>query len=207
MCAVGSPTKTLTYESTANYNVAENPHTFSAQGIGAASSDRRVIVGFSWFGAQTLSSATIGGVSAAITVQGATASGGGAIIIATVPTGTTADIVLTMSGAVARWGITVWSAVGMSTNTATDTGSSSADPGTDTLVSVAGGFLICAAGSQHIAGAGSVSWANATERTDVDIDANLLFSGADAATAGGNVSPSADYTPSITTAMAVFATW
>jgi hypothetical protein len=84
----------------ASASPASNVVTFSAQAIGAADPTRRVVVTVTNFsGTIGLSSATIGGIAATIHIsQGDGFIESSAIISALVPTGTTADIVLTFSG-------------------------------------------------------------------------------------------------------------
>jgi hypothetical protein len=94
-----------------NDNFTNDPYTFSAVDIGAAASDRIVVVGIVWayYTSRDLSSVTIGGVSATI-VGGSTT--GCAIAYAAVPTGTTANIVLDWPYSVDLVGIAVWRLVG-----------------------------------------------------------------------------------------------
>lgn len=86
-------------------------YTFAAQDIGAEASDRGILIGIGWREGtpldRALSSATIGGVSAPPLRQDHVATGGTAIILAPVPTGTTAVPVLTFSAAVSRVSIAV----------------------------------------------------------------------------------------------------
>ena len=96
-------------------------YTFSTQALGAAHSNRRIAVFISGSAAasgRTISTVTINSASAAVVSDGVTsasADGGGgsttrlsALWIATVPTGTTGDIVITFSGAVERCAISVY---------------------------------------------------------------------------------------------------
>lgn len=116
-------------------------YTFSGVAIGAAQSDRKVIVAVDWRAAAavTLSSATIGGIAATIDFQGNVATSTGiAFISAIVPTGTTAAIVLNFSGTVVRVGHQTYRAVG-----ATITPSSTAIHATGaTVTNPTGGFVI-----------------------------------------------------------------
>lgn len=97
-------------------------YTFAAQPIGDAAADRRVHVGVG--GSQsirTISSVTIGGVTATQNIQhsGDQASTA-AIYTANVPTGTTADVVVVWSGGQQRCGIGIWSSTGLTSDAAID---------------------------------------------------------------------------------------
>jgi hypothetical protein len=88
--------------------------------IGAAAADREVFVSV-WglgFTPRTISSVTIGGVSATL-VAGPTGSLGNRrnLYRATVPTGTSATIVVSFSGSYANSGLDVWTASGFGTIT------------------------------------------------------------------------------------------
>ena len=159
--------------------------TFSGKSIGTAATDRHVIVAVYWLAAssRTISSATIGGVAATIAVQGADTDGNG-IIIAAVPTGTTADIIITLSGAADDMAIGWWtvtnpiSATATATNTADDTdGTASVN-----LTIPSGGFAIAAA--TDASDATAITWTNADSRHESSLGGAIRYSGADKRTAG-----------------------
>lgn len=182
--------KVLTFQTSAVNSANLTTYTFSAQAIGTAAADRYVIVGISYGNnSATVSSVTIGGVSAtSIVVAAGTAGGwgtiGAAIFIANVPTGTTADVVVTLSAGQNRCGIGVWSATGMSGTTASATNSSSASPGSASITIPTGGFGIAVASIAENS-APLVSWTNATERYDSDVEAgSFVQSGADTSSSG-----------------------
>ena len=87
--------------------------TFSSQALGAAASDRYIVVGAGWrrvSTSPTLTSITVGGVSCTIPA-GAKLDGtvsGCALGIAAVPTGTTGDVVVTLSHSCTTSSIGVW---------------------------------------------------------------------------------------------------
>ncbi len=183
--------KVLTYQTHAEDAANLTTYTFSSQAIGTAKYDRRVIVGVSWNSSQTISSATIGGVSADIIVQHNSGANRCGIIIAAVPTGTTADVVITFSGGLSRCGIGVWSATGLSSNTAVDSDWATAVSNVSTSVTidtVADGFTVAIACGFISAGA-TCSWANVTERYDTSMDTSGIHSGADASTSGSTITP------------------
>jgi hypothetical protein len=98
-----SSTRLMAYEGTAyNDSAASNTvHTISSVPIGAAASDRVVTVAVHIFdggaGSRTVSSLTIGGVSATISKQVNATTNSVVIASATVPTGTTANVVVTLN--------------------------------------------------------------------------------------------------------------
>lgn len=158
-----------------------NPYTWSGVSIGAAASDRLVIVSVGWagLGTVTLSSATIGGVSATIVAQTTGTNTGIAIIAAVVPTGTTADIVVTMSAGMSRFYYAVWRGTGFVSTTAYDTdapagGASSARSATIDVP--AGGFVFA---TSQGADSGGVTWTNVTEDWDYS-DSNDKHNGGSA---------------------------
>src|SRR3989304_2575129 len=89
-------------------------YTFADADLGAAASDRQIIVGISW-PAQDVVSVTIGGVTATLVtdVYSGISAVRNAFYKANVPTGTTGDIVVTLNGATARMGICWWRATGI----------------------------------------------------------------------------------------------
>jgi len=152
-------------------------YTFASQNLGTASSDRVIAVAVSGrqSSARTVSSVTIGGVSATeIGTRGSSQNPLG-IWIAAVPTGTTGDVVVTFSGAMLRCHIVAWAVTGGATL-------ANASSGTDTatVTGVTGGFIIAAA---NTTGASTFTWTNATEQYDA-ITESFNTSGADATTVG-----------------------
>ena len=184
--------KVLTFQTSATDTSTQTTYTFTSQAIGTAAADRYVIVAFQWSAAsaRTCSTGTIGGVAATLVSDGtnsATLSNGNpgmCIIIALVPTGTTATIAITLSGSAIRAGIGVWSATGLLSATAKNVQTSTANPGTVTLNVLAGGFAIGDAGNDN---AGTTTWTNLTSRYDTNIVSGRMQSGADAKTSAGTL--------------------
>lgn len=115
--------------------VGATSKTFSASSFGAADVNRYIIVGVSVKAiVATISSVTIGGVTATQHVYQGNAGGNGyaAIYGAAVPTGTTGDIVVTQDVNIIDMAIAVWRKTGAATNTASATGTAvtatTADP-------------------------------------------------------------------------------
>lgn len=167
---------TITYLQNAGAVDANTTHTFSAQNLGTASADRHIICVFSGRAASvspSLTSITIGGITATISKQANDAIGLDiiAIVIAAVPTGTSGDVVITTSQTMASWDIALYSTTNVGSLIATDTGSSVANPLTYDLDINGGGIGVAAATSDS--GVATATWAGLTERYDD-------------ATAGGN---------------------
>lgn len=203
----GGEPKILTYigETSATNNATV--YTFTGASIGTAASDRRVIVAVMGGGSNsgvTLSSVTVGGVTATINGQATNGNSVGAIVTAAVPTGTTGDIVVTFSGQKERCNVGVWSATGLTSNAAIDFDSGTADPGTATLDAVIGGFCIALAVSSNTT---TLTWTNVTENYDVQPESADTASGASAATTAVTIAPSGNYASGSGSLVAVFATF
>jgi hypothetical protein len=124
-------------------------YTFSSVSFGAADGNRKIIIAFGSRAAfsRTVVSATIGGVAASIAVQAGTGNDTTALLVASVPTGATGDVVVTLSAGALRAGIAIYRVVA-STLTLDDT-----DSGTGTTVGMsldiaAGGIAIATATSR-----------------------------------------------------------
>lgn len=156
--------------------------------VGAADSTRIAIGVVYWDAASgtTLSSCTIGGVSATVRVQHA-GFFGIAIVTAAVPTGTTADVAFVLSDSAVRAGFGLWTAINLNSETPTDSlQSPTSGNGSNTARNVsvtidADGFGIFVASSN---GDASVIYTNADERYDNYTESSLNMSGADRTTAG-----------------------
>jgi hypothetical protein len=105
--------KTATSVPTDYLGDASNSHTYSGVAIGTASADRYVVVKIVYGGEREIVSLTVGGVAASLVIVSGTSTViKTAIYIAAVPTGTTADIVVTMDYNVATLGICVGALTG-----------------------------------------------------------------------------------------------
>lgn len=182
----GRAPPTVSYRTVANQGSGASTYNFNSQDIGTATPDRAVIVAIgNGFGSHTVTSVTIGGVSASqiVTLTGGTVTA--CLWIARVPTGTTATITVNLSGNVGLGiGIGVWAAYGLIGLTPIASGSSSASPGSVALSSTRpGGFAIA-----YRATGGSVSAmtpTNFTERFDGNFAGSDKHQGGDAVTSGG----------------------
>ena len=145
----GGPAE-VTYQGAATSGVNAITYTFTSQAIGAASSDRIVVVGLISRAAGTSlasGTVTIDGVSAPVQTQAvntiSNSSYAGLFSLA-VPTGTTATVEATLNVGCVRAAIGVWTITGASLATAADFDSASnASNSTTSNVSVlAGGSMI-----------------------------------------------------------------
>lgn len=148
-------------------------YTFSSQAIGTANSTRQVVVGVS--SNETVSTVTIGGISATkiLEIGGSQRAG---LWVADVPTGTTADVVVTFASGGARCAIGVWALYNAASST-DDTGSSTANPLTDTLNIPASGVAIGYAYTFNSPSRTFV-WSGITEAFDEDVESTARSSGA-----------------------------
>jgi hypothetical protein len=166
------PDATIAFTASAQSSADATAYTFSSQALGTAA-DNRTIVVFAGYhasgGAGTdVSSITVGGTGLSEVLD--TDDGGGAFhstcYEGDITTGTSADIVVTLSAGGTRLGIGVWAlyGVGASDDNSTVLGSTEA---TDINISAGGvaiGYCI-----NHNNNA-SASWTNMTERWDDVID-------------------------------------
>jgi hypothetical protein len=182
------------------YNVAAGS-SFTAT-IGTASADRHVVIGI--HGRQTtnttVTSATIGGVTATILTDTNVASQQPAVLAyAKVTSGTTADVEVVFSQTVVRASVGVHTITGAENLTVADV-KRATNSGTMSVAGAAGGVII-ATGSRG-AGSGTATWSGVTEEYDAIVEAGSHHSGGSAETASaGTVSvtctwPDATNTPS-----------
>lgn len=151
-------------------------YTFSSQNFGDAASDRYIVVAITSMSVSggTISSVTIGGVSASIDAQVTNSSSNytvSGIAKAIVPTGTSGDIVVTFGAEQLRAGIGVYRLLGIS-STPTDTDTSTAADPKGYLDIAAGGYAIAVA---YTAETATATWYKKltngfTERYDEDLE-------------------------------------
>lgn len=158
-----------------------NSYTFSSQNLGTASSDRYIIVGAvarKAGASATISSITIGGVSATIvkqqtnTITNTNVSG---LAIAAVPTGTTGNIVVTFSATMLRCAISAYAVTELDSATPYDDASStSADPSVSLDIPT-DGFAI---GMGLTAAASTATWTGLTEDVDGTLESFVTYTSA-----------------------------
>jgi hypothetical protein len=168
---------TATYVSNYGNEANASTYTATAQAIGTAATGRYIVVCINAssnanFG--TISTCTIGGVSATklASTRDSITNSDFAIFAALVPTGTTADIVTTLSGSPDRFGLCVfslygWEGVIKSTLTVGTAGTSMSG----SVTSYPGSVIIGMAGSQEAAN-GLWTWTNLTEDADLTLTGN-----------------------------------
>lgn len=188
---------TITFLQSAGDGTDLSTYTFSTQNLGSASSDRKIICTVngrsSDGGARTITSVTIGGV-AATEVRDDTSNGNVCgIFIASVPTGATGDVEVVFSNTMGDCNIHLYHTTGVGSNTANDSGTSTANPLTYDLDIEAGGIAVAIASSDD--GAATATWAGLTEDFD------------DATALGNDNSGSSGAFATIQTNLTVSCTW
>lgn len=191
---------TASYTGSYGASVGSSPYSSSAIAIGAADTERYVLVAVVlWATNATISSVTIGGISAtAVGTLASFLSGGNhnkiQFYIAKVPTGTTAVVVVTTSITIDRLGILAWRLMGLQSVTPVDEAEAgNADPMTAAIDAPGGGAIF---GAAMVPLGTTFTWTNLTEDVDaVQMGAsNRIMSGAHTEYASGsaNVSVTAD---------------
>ena len=187
-----------------------NPYTCTGISIGTAAADRYIAVSIFIRGNVTISSVTVGGVSAtSIKDQAGGITARCAIFIAAVPTGTTADVVLTLSGAWVRGAIAIHRLTGLSSAGAAEaTASDTTSTATLTLTATAGAAVIGA----YNGGAGAVgtpfAWSGLTEDFDTTISGGPNgMTGASVIAAGGTLAITCTPTDATTDSCSVSASF
>lgn len=161
-------------------------YTFSAQALGLAASDRKIVVALTHNAnpRRSISSVSVGGVSAsAVLVVPLASFAEVALYIADVPTGTTGDVVVNLSGTTLQCAIAVYRVVGVLSSTAYATASQTPSAGsgqvTTTLNVPAGGISI---GATVTSDGSSWDWsAGLTEDSDQFPESQIAFSSASGA--------------------------
>lgn len=176
---------------------------FSAADFGAEDPSRAVVVAITALGStsKTVSSVTIGGVSATIIRQQSDSDWTGAIAAAMVPTGATGDVDITLSGNASKVTVAVYRIIGLSSVTPKDSDSVAASSGL-TVDTEPQGVLIALYTYSGSFG-DTVSWSGASEDYDTfNGESAARMSGASIATTGAatTVTP----TPSGSTTRDVF---
>ncbi len=166
----GGDPANLTYLQSAGDDANLTTYTFASQNFGDEAADRYIIVALMPVGAASITSVTIGGVSATIIGQVANGANVAGLAIALVPTGTSGSVVMTLSDAGTRAGISCYSVTGLSDPTPTDTNTSTADPSVLNLDVPDGGFIVAC--SMVAATAQTATWVGATK------DSNFALQGA-----------------------------
>jgi len=150
-------------------------YTYSAAAIGDASAYRVVLVALAYSNGHVPSAVTIGGVSAT-GVTYVSGSIGTSIWYASVPSGTTADIVFTKQASGSNNFNFTWYTLTSNYSTPYDTASSAEGTGTRsvTIDSYGGGAMIYVVSTRSDSTINTATWTGTSTFTE---DANLVFSG------------------------------
>ena len=173
---------TLTYQSTAQTGANASSYTFAGLAIGTASATRGVIVCVYQVGGSggVTDTVSVGGTSLSLVVlrrNGANSAGEASIWVGTVTTGSTADVVVTLTAKASRCGVAVYSVDDITAVELLDTGDGIGDPTDMSLNVQAGGFAVAIAGCNS--GGAYGTWAGLTEDVDSDLEgSNAQFSAA-----------------------------
>lgn len=154
----GAVTPLFSYRNTYNSTGSLTTYTFSASDLGEADSARVVVVATLCVAGsgRTVSSMTIGGVSATLAVTSGSGTNNNELWYAVVPSGETGDIAVTWSGACTACGIHVWAGYPASSTPVDALGTFNAADTTRVLTDLAktaGGFACFAtraSGSQTV---------------------------------------------------------
>ncbi len=169
-------TPTLSFITSSTTSANNTTYTFSALSMGTAASDRYIVATVHGHHASSIvmTSATIGGVAATILAQNYATT----IIMAYLPTGTTADVVVTFSGLEGRCSVSIYSLTGRALGYIVDTETSqfTTATGSVTVVPTHTNCVIVAATTFE--SSSSVTWTNATEAFDALSESGTVHSSA-----------------------------
>lgn len=150
---------TITWNGSGSSNVTAASFTFASFPISTAAANRTVIVGVVYNSAVSVSSVTVAGVGATQVASNGTCS----FWLASVPTGTTASIVVTTASAIFGCAVACWSAYGLRTMTAVGTGSATATGTVHTLDAAAfQGGVVVGVSAQTTAVLSTTAWGGMT---------------------------------------------
>lgn len=215
MQAAATPAPTLAFLQGATSTADATEYTFSGQSLGDAASDRLIVVCLHGrrIGTLPVSSVTVAGVTATEVVtqtnsslfNGQSVFSRSAIYLASVPTGTSGDVVVTFGQTSLRCGIQLYRLTGVGA-TAASTATSIADAPTATLTIPANGLLIAAASTARDNAVNDCTWTNATRDYQILIESALRASSASTTQAGTDVAITATW-PNFASSVGVFAVW
>jgi hypothetical protein len=157
-------------------------YTFSAQNLGTAASDRYIIVGVTHRGTGVISTVTVDGIAAAELVVIANGSTQVGLYLASVPTGTSGDVVVTLSTTTNRCGVHMWRAVGLGEASAFDTLAIAANILQGAVEVPAGGFTVAVALNSQ---SDTFTWTGLTEDHDSVADVTMSAASKSSSSAEG----------------------
>lgn len=185
----------VSYTDSEYQDSASTAYTFTGKAIGTAGGHRAIVVGVAGAGttSRTVSSVTIGGVTATQIVfaedLGNSLYAPAGLFIARVPTGTTANVVVTWSGGQSRCGVGVWAVYNLDSVAATATNSSLVSPSSLDLTIKPGGAAIGMFSGYDNNTFSAHTWVGLTKNFDLATAASnqIGHSGASLASAAGAV--------------------
>lgn len=116
----GGALPSITRTATGAQTTAVNPHSFNGLSLGTAG-QRHIGLTIGWVSSKTITSVTVGGVAATLVTSTSVLTVQSAIYIASVPTGTTGNVVVTFSAAGGGCLIAVYALYNLRSATAFDT--------------------------------------------------------------------------------------
>lgn len=183
MDVVYLPPATYSYtHQTANTGNATS-YTFNSSPIGDEAADRFVVVSMLARGGGSVSSFTINGVSASQIYDAGSGNDRIEFWGATVPTGTSVSIAITIGSAASNMAIGVWSIYGLQSTTPVDADVSTTNGGTISL-DVPTGAVVIGASNCNSGSATTHSWTGLSENFDATTESGFTYrSGASSAVA------------------------
>lgn len=204
-----SPPHSTTYLQTATSTNAVAIHDFGSQNLGAAASDRWIVVAMMCRASTTTAisaTVTVGGIAATVVAETASLTLQAtytALAIVAVPTGTTGNVTVTYSRAVVRGACSLWRLTGYTSMTPTDTGIGTGNPVSTSLdVSALGTGFGCTYSELNA----TCTWAGLTEIADAFLGANAYSVASLTSASTQTLSASATWTSGSEVAGA-FASW
>ena len=177
-------------------------NTFSSIAIGDADATRSVILCVQAMyadGQRTVTATVDGSAMTQAAYVGSSDGQDSAIFYKAFPSGTTAEFIVTWSGAINTngMGMTVYKVtnLGSEKDSGGESGAGGTNPFTDSIAVTAGGAAIAISGNNDGPSVGTCTWTNLTEDVDVKINTYYAYSGASAAISSTSAS------------LAITATW
>lgn len=169
--------------------------------LGTEANNRTIVVGVSYRGSlgssRSVSSVAVAGISATRVTAGLSTADGAEIYVARVRTGSTGDVVISMSGTCTHITAVVWAAYNVNHNfISRDNASTNTNPVSATINIPAGGAAFAVAHDSGLTSGNTWSWSGLTEDVDSrDASTDTSYSGASGTTttALNSLSVSATY--------------
>jgi len=156
---------TITHTDYTFDEVNRSVYTFSSQAVGTAGSNRDVAVCVTLRGNSTSpTSVTVGGTNLSQAVSSIASSDVAEIWIGAIPTGTTADVVVTFSASQSRCAVNTYAIYDLVSTTPSDTATSSADPASLNMDIPSGNSI--ALGCAYTNTTSDATWTGLTEDND-----------------------------------------